>query len=867
MSMISVALHHVSEHYSSGDSYEGTVKRLLPNAPPHTADASKPASPTANNNNTEEMPSAEARANSPLVGGGEGAATTTRHVKHGNGRYAFADGSYYDGEWANGQMEGRGTFFEAATSDQFDGVWRGGRRVQGVYRYGDSGNMYIGGFDAATGAKKVGPALVLDGCVLYKALYAEDRLITRELILMPAHRDWASLVGGLGHAHASNPNKYSDPLAHMVAIQQKPQQPHRAGSPTPTTARATSPIKGGAAATPSSVGTPRRAQPKAGPNASVPTPSPAAYRRAMSPVGGGGAGAGGGVSASSNYFSADGGYSRTPTVGGAEGNNAATPISRYGSFSYASVRSPSPNAAMRSIGGGGGGGRVVTASYKAPHVLITSTNRAVSPTGRSTVCSSPNRYRQHIAANSGRNVGAGPVTVGIAPALRTAERCASPQRQIAFAQLCADADAAGSSMGAVGGGVVTAMGGADRPSSAVAFGAGGLNGARSSGIYSNNTYYEDVTSPDHPIGRKLLRDEAKAEEALRKAEAKEARRLRRAAKAIAKANKTNDVDAPTASFVGSGGGGNADRAAMEGAGEARKKDAAEEASDDDVTVSSEDDDDHSDHHNGGVGRSASRSRSRGRAPSVSAAAAVVGAEAEGNNGDAMMTQEEALDAAKAVLRQRRDRIEAEANVRRGGTPSASAARPSHASAFVPVQQQQQQLSASHAAASSSPAPAPLLIRNGANATVAGSTTAHSSSGIGFGLRSTTPTGYGASLYGNGGGASTVSDSSNANNNNNGALPYAYDNNSGMLVVANHHLNNSNSANNLALIPAAPAPLMKSGAVVMAPPNARNSTCRSLSAAAFGDIQRGRARHVDDVSRAELDQAYRYFNYNKGAASR
>jgi hypothetical protein len=99
-------------------------------------------------------------------------------VKHGSGRYEFSNGSYYKGDWHEGSMSGKGTFWESTTGDRFDGEWRDGKRVCGVYYFSD-GDLYVGGFDDATGHLKQGRAVVVEAMTPYDAEYRDDAIVRK----------------------------------------------------------------------------------------------------------------------------------------------------------------------------------------------------------------------------------------------------------------------------------------------------------------------------------------------------------------------------------------------------------------------------------------------------------------------------------------------------------------------------------------------------------------------------------------------------------------------------------------------------------------------------------------------------------------
>ena len=50
---------------------------------------------------------------------------------HGQGRFFFKDGSYYGGEWRNGQQQGRG-YFHDSSYDRKIGDWSGGKLIRSI---------------------------------------------------------------------------------------------------------------------------------------------------------------------------------------------------------------------------------------------------------------------------------------------------------------------------------------------------------------------------------------------------------------------------------------------------------------------------------------------------------------------------------------------------------------------------------------------------------------------------------------------------------------------------------------------------------------------------------------------------------------
>lgn len=121
-------------------------------------------------------------------------------VKHGTGRYEFQNGSYYSGQWVEGAMQGKGMFWESTTGDRFEGQWMQGKRVCGVYYFND-GDLYIGGFDEATGHLKHGRAVVVEDMAAYDAEYKNDAMVRRAPFQTSAHP----------HQHTSRPASSAKP--------------------------------------------------------------------------------------------------------------------------------------------------------------------------------------------------------------------------------------------------------------------------------------------------------------------------------------------------------------------------------------------------------------------------------------------------------------------------------------------------------------------------------------------------------------------------------------------------------------------------------------------------------------------------------
>lgn len=45
-------------------------------------------------------------------------------LRHGTGKFFYADGGYYEGEWCEGRMEGLGTLYYPSGSLAYLGQWR-----------------------------------------------------------------------------------------------------------------------------------------------------------------------------------------------------------------------------------------------------------------------------------------------------------------------------------------------------------------------------------------------------------------------------------------------------------------------------------------------------------------------------------------------------------------------------------------------------------------------------------------------------------------------------------------------------------------------------------------------------------------------
>ena len=180
----------------------------------------------------------------------EPALSHTRRVvyKHGRGEYRFSNGASYDGEWAMGQMHGKGVFQEvlagaapaaeatvdpatgqltvnatpvgdgdavartAVPGDRYEGQWAHGQRTHGIYRF-VGGDMYVGGFQDNL---KHGPGVVWESMTAYSVVYDGDVLL-RKVPMAAALNNEAAVVASL-----SPPSARGD--ASPYALQQR-QQP------------------------------------------------------------------------------------------------------------------------------------------------------------------------------------------------------------------------------------------------------------------------------------------------------------------------------------------------------------------------------------------------------------------------------------------------------------------------------------------------------------------------------------------------------------------------------------------------------------------------------------------------------------------
>jgi hypothetical protein len=91
--------------------------------------------------------------NNAMAGSGEGVdgeyvgERNAAGQREGRGKYVFADGTVYEGEWKAGKSEGRG-ICRFANGEVYEGEWKADKREgQGIFRYADGG-VYEGEFKA-----------------------------------------------------------------------------------------------------------------------------------------------------------------------------------------------------------------------------------------------------------------------------------------------------------------------------------------------------------------------------------------------------------------------------------------------------------------------------------------------------------------------------------------------------------------------------------------------------------------------------------------------------------------------------------------------------------------------------------------------
>ena len=134
----------------------------------------------------------------------------------GRGKYVFADGAVYEGEFKAGKAEGRGNH-QTAVGDVYEGELKAGKREgRGIYRYAN-GDVYEGEWKAG---KKEGRGIYrsADGDVYegeYKAGKKEGRGIAR----------WAD-----GNVYEGEFKAGIYQYASNVVCRAQPQEPHSAGA-------------------------------------------------------------------------------------------------------------------------------------------------------------------------------------------------------------------------------------------------------------------------------------------------------------------------------------------------------------------------------------------------------------------------------------------------------------------------------------------------------------------------------------------------------------------------------------------------------------------------------------------------------------
>ena len=165
----------VDDTYANGDSYRGDAIVVLRPAARYTEDHS------------EENPTLSH--------------TRRAILKHGYGTYTFANGATFVGEWDLGQMHGRCVFQEvlavapsreALPGDRYEGLWRHGERVHGIYRF-VGGDLYVGGFSRNM---KHGAGVVWENMCAYEVHYDHDVLL-RKVPMAPRYNSEAAVLSSL----------------------------------------------------------------------------------------------------------------------------------------------------------------------------------------------------------------------------------------------------------------------------------------------------------------------------------------------------------------------------------------------------------------------------------------------------------------------------------------------------------------------------------------------------------------------------------------------------------------------------------------------------------------------------------------------
>lgn len=117
----------------------------------------------------------------------------------GHGRYTFADGSVYEGQWRANRQEGWGTFWYAS-GNLYDGQWKAGKKDgHGMFGYADGRvevGTYVADQDVGEGAmwsadRRTAWRIVQDGLEVAEVTLTEAKAIAERCNeTVPSYGDW-----------------------------------------------------------------------------------------------------------------------------------------------------------------------------------------------------------------------------------------------------------------------------------------------------------------------------------------------------------------------------------------------------------------------------------------------------------------------------------------------------------------------------------------------------------------------------------------------------------------------------------------------------------------------------------------------------
>eukprot|EP00667_Euglena_gracilis_P012534 EG_transcript_12871 len=108
--------------------------------------------------------------------------------RHGPGLYRYANGSEYEGDWADGVIQGWGVMTDVETEEQFKGYWWAGERRFGIL-VTRGGEVYQGGFCRN---KRHGRGVLWEKRLMYEVVYNMDVCLQKHL--------WSIVLGDIAHA-------------------------------------------------------------------------------------------------------------------------------------------------------------------------------------------------------------------------------------------------------------------------------------------------------------------------------------------------------------------------------------------------------------------------------------------------------------------------------------------------------------------------------------------------------------------------------------------------------------------------------------------------------------------------------------------